>query len=111
VLSSESERLEEELRFSDSDEAEEECQIMVAEAQSLGPAQKAAWGCQDCVVRALMRWFKRSFLTWVKHPICGRCNSATVVVGLTAPFPKEQAQEAEKIELYKCAQETCGNYE
>jgi hypothetical protein len=91
VLSSESERLEEELRFSVSDEAEEECQIMVAEAQSLGSAQKAAWGYQDCVVRALMCWFKRSFLTWVEHPICSRCNSATVVVGLTAPLPEEQA--------------------
>ncbi|KAK4574299.1 Protein png1 [Recurvomyces mirabilis] len=93
------------------DMAQEESDLFTAEAASLGPNIKPAWGYQDCVVRALMKWFKREFFEWVNNPLCSTCRTRTLACGMAAPLPDEQARGANRVELYQCANQQCGSFE
>ncbi|KAJ5163074.1 uncharacterized protein N7500_004904 [Penicillium coprophilum] len=64
-------------------EAEEESQIMQAQAASV--AGKPEWGYQDCVIRALLR-----------HD---------------PPTPDETARGASRVELYRCSDTSCAAHE
>lgn len=93
------------------DEAQEESDLLEAEAQSMGPKFKAAWGYQDCVVKALMKWFKRDFFEWVNNPKCTACHAPTIGRNFSAPLPDEQARGANRVELYQCSNPQCQSFE
>lgn len=93
------------------EEAQEESDTYEAEAATLPKGTKPAWGYQDCVVIALMRWFKRDFFKWINNPECSKCGSPTIATGMAAPTPDEQACSATRVELYSCSHASCNGQE
>lgn len=90
-------------------QAEEERTML--EKSAAGTGQKPRWAYQDCVIRALLKWFKREFFTWVNNPACSRCGSPTIAQGMVAPNDMEMGLGGQRVELYKCHSASCGWYE
>ncbi|KAI8821638.1 uncharacterized protein EV422DRAFT_566723 [Fimicolochytrium jonesii] len=56
----------------------------------------------DQLVKALLRWFKTKYFTWVNAPECQFCKSSTTGVGGAQPTPTEASYQCGRVELYKC---------
>jgi hypothetical protein len=67
-------------------------------------AAAAAMSLRDRELRALLRWFKQDFFTWVNAPPCDQCGAATTGVGAVAPSTDDEVRhKAGVVELYKCS--------
>lgn len=59
-------------------------------------------GYQDHLIRALLKWFKQDFFTWVNAPKCDQCGAETDGLGSGQPNADELRQGARRVELYRC---------
>lgn len=57
---------------------------------------------QDCLVLALLDWFKNSFFKWVDAPACRTCGGKTNFHGNIPPTDEELRFKGHRVENYRC---------
>ena len=87
--------------WADEYEAEAEAEAEKETAAEPG-SDRPRLGHQDCVIKALLRYFKTEFFTWVNAPPCARCGGETEMTGVAAPSEEERSKGAGRTEVYRC---------
>ncbi|TPX65907.1 hypothetical protein CcCBS67573_g07983 [Chytriomyces confervae] len=60
-------------------------------------------GYLECLMSALLGWFKTDYMTWVNNLPCEACGAPdTVSAGSGIPTPTDLADGASRTELFKC---------
>lgn len=59
-------------------------------------------GHQDCVIKALLKYFKTEFFTWITSPPCSQCGSDTQAISAQKPNLEEHRKGASRTEIYRC---------
>lgn len=65
-------------------------------------ASDESLGYQDHLIKALLKWFKEDYFTWINLPKCHICNSDTEGIGPGDPTPDDLQKGAGRVELYRC---------
>ena len=63
---------------------------------------------QDCLLLALLSWFKNSFFKWMNSPDCSSCGNTTSSQGMVAPTEEDLRWGGNRVENYRC--NTCGHF-
>jgi peptide-N4-(N-acetyl-beta-glucosaminyl)asparagine amidase len=61
----------------------------------------------DALMKALLAWYKKEYMTWVNSPKCDYCGSETSGIGGAGPTAEELRCGANRVEVYKCSSMTC----
>ncbi|KAI8995861.1 hypothetical protein BC832DRAFT_595869 [Gaertneriomyces semiglobifer] len=62
---------------------------------------------QDCLVIALMRWFRNDYFSWMNEPSCIRCRNSTINKGQRPPEAEDLKYGCSRVEVYHCASCDC----
>jgi peptide-N4-(N-acetyl-beta-glucosaminyl)asparagine amidase len=64
---------------------------------------------RDCELKALLKWFKDEFFTWVDTLPCERCGAKTTHGGSAEPSAQDLHSDAARVELHRCTASGCGH--
>lgn len=69
------------------------------------PTRNRSFDLQDCLLLALLRWFKTSFFSWVDTVPCSDCGGKTRSTGSLPPSQNDLLWGAGRVEAHTC--DTC----
>ena len=83
-------------------------QLQQAEVEDNSSTTNQKLDLQDCLLLALLNWFKSSFFKWMNAPDCSVCGSTTSNQGMVPPSPEELQWGGNRVENYRC--NSCGQF-